>query len=1218
MKKTHKITEKAERLFRFGACKAVCAVVLTAMLAMLGSMPAKAQQYLGTISGTVTDASGAKVANAEVTVTNTDTKFVTKGKSNASGAYTVPFLPPGTYTVTMAASSFQGQSQSGVVLTVGASKEVDFVAQLGAATETVNVVANNALLDTATADIATTLTTQEVIDTPNVGRNPYVLATLAPGVINGGSGGYFQGRASTVTNPFSGVAVQLITNGISGHNRLTLNGIPNDPAERLSGPSYTGFVPSPEAVQEVKVSSSVFDAQVGHGDGTDTNVVIRNGTNSLHGAAYYAFQNTYLNANLYQNNANGQARGNDQLNQAGFVVHGPVVIPKLYNGHDKTFFLVAFERYQSHATQNYTTRLPTPAELAGDFSGLCNTFDSNGFCTSGIQLYQPNSPVDPATGNRTQFFANNNISSQLNKTGLALAGYLPQSNIPGASPTAVNYTSKQNGYQSVYPSFVVRIDQTIGEKDKLNAIYFQAGLAQVFPNQGFTKGAPPSGNGYNVYRRTKGGALDEQHIFSPSLVLDSRFGLEFHPFGLQYPGQSGVSLSGLGISGTFPTNSFPGTSLSDSYPSLAAGASGQISTDTTGQLDEILTKSIGRHTVKAGFEYSVKRYDVHNPQDGFGAFSFDRRFTQKNSINAGVGSDPNSGDSFADQLLGYPSSGSYGINASYALQQTYLAGYAQDSWRATDKLTVSYGVRYDFEDPITERFNKQISGFCFTCTSPLQATVNALTLKGGLQYASSSNRYAYPRYWKAIQPRVGINYQLTPTTVFRAGFGTIYLNTLYNPIGTGYTQSTSYNAYIGGQSAPVGTISNPFPNGVVLPTGNGAGLSTGIGQSISFIDPNHVPPRSAQYTANVQQQLPGKISLQVNYVGSKSTRLEVSHNLNVLPAQYYGGGVAELAYLNTSVPNPMAGQVPLSSTLNAATIKRHYLLDPYPQYGSVTENYSSIGSVNYNALQIQVSHPMSHHISVQGNFTWDKVMAHNGFVGDGTGAQSDDSYHQATGKLYSVQDGSPTMFGNIFGTIELPKFEKLPFYEREVVGGWKFNSVVRMTNGALIGAPGNIDIIGDYHQPGANLFRQFNTCYNSVSVNTTTTTATYTPVQTKFVNGTSSVIACDSQSPTPAFQQRYQYSIQNNSPSLNLRIIGYHPLVDMSLFKQFAIREGMSFEIRGEYFNIFNTTEFGGPGGLGSSDAGNAAGAITPQYPNGQLYQNNDARIGQLTARFNF
>jgi hypothetical protein len=1214
MKTTHGVGKKVEAVLGLCTRRALCALGL-AIVAVLLALPAAAQQYLGNISGTVVDATGAKVPNATITVKNADTHFVTKGTSNGSGAYTIPFLPPGTYTVTFAAPGFKGESESGVVLTVGASKEVDFVAKAGSAGETVEVSATNALLDTASVDIATTLSTDEVTDTPNIGRNPYVMATLAAGVINGGSGGYFAGRASTVTNPFSGVAVQLITNGISGHNRLTLNGIPNDPAERLSGASYSGFVPSPEGVEETKVSSAIFDAQVGHGDGTVTNVVIRNGTNKFHGAAYYAFQNTYLNANSYYNNSLRpiQPRNNDQLSQTGFVVDGPVLIPKLYNGHDKTFFLVAFERYQSHAVQNYAVRLPTPAELTGDFSVLCQTFDSTGFCTNGTQLYQPNSPIDPVSHNRTQFFPYNNISSQLNQTGLALAGYLPQANVPGAASTAQNYSSKQNGYESKYPSFVVRIDQTLGEKDKLNAIYFQAGLAQVFPMEGFTKGQPPSGDGYNVYRRTKGGALDEQHIFSSSLVLDSRFGLEFHPFGIHYPGESGVDLGALGISGNFPVNSFPGTSLSDGYPSLASGNSGQISTDTTGQLDEILTKSFGRHTIKAGFEYSVKRYDVHSPVDGFNAFSFDRRFTQLNSIDFSAGKGPTgtqSGDSFADQLLGLPSSGSYGINASYAQQQIYLAGYAQDSWRATDKLTVMYGLRYDLENPLTERFNKVVSGFCFTCASPLQATVTGITLNGGLQYASSSNRYPYPRYWKAVQPRVGLNYQLTPTTVFRAGFGTIYLNTLYNPIGTGYTQSTSYQSYLAGTSAPIGTISNPFPNGVQLPTGNGAGLGTALGQAVTFIDPNHVPPRIAQYTANIQQQFPGKFSLQVAYVGSKGTRLEVSHNLNLLPAQYYNQGPAGITYINTQVPNPMAGKIPLNSSLNGATILRLYLLQPYPQFSSVNENYSSIGSINYNAMQIQVNHPMWHHIRFQANFTWDKVMTHTGYL---------DNYAAALGKLDSVVDGSPTMFGNIFGTVELPKFEKLHLYEREVIGGWKFNSVVRLTNGSLLGAPGSVDIIGDYHQPGANLFRQFNTCYQSYSINNATNTVTYTNQATTYVNGVATIIGCDAKSPNPAFRQRIAYSSQSNSPVLNARTIGYHPLVDMSLFKQFKIREGVSFEIRGEYFNVFNTTEFIGPGGLGSSNAGSAAngGTITPTF-NGQLTQNNDPRIGQLTARFNF
>jgi hypothetical protein len=1199
-------------------CKTLIAALVLSVGCIASALPAAAQTNLGTVSGTVSDPTGAKVPGAVITVTQVGTNYVTTGKSNDKGDYTIPFLNPGTYTVTVTAPTFKTETENSVVLTSGDNKEVDFSVKTGAASDTVTVLSENSLVDTGTADIATTLSQQEVTDLPNNGRNPYVLATLAAGVLNGGSGGYFQGHSGNYTNPFSGVAVQLITNGISGHNRLFLNGIPNDPAERLSGPSYTGFVPSPEAVQEVKVSSSIYDAQVGHGDGTTTNIVVKNGTNSLHGAAYYAFQNTYLNANLYQNKYSNPIvpRGNDQLNQTGFVVDGPVVIPHLYNGKDKTFFLFAFERFQSHNVNQFSAELPSPAELKGDFRALCTTFDSTGFCTNGTQLYVPNSPTVGGTGAnknyRTQFFPFNQIASAINPTGAAIASYFPDSskaNISGAGPFDINYNSPENGYESKYPSFTIRGDQQITQNNRLNVIYFQAGLAQVFPTEGFDKGIATQGYGYSVYRRTKGGALDDQHIFSPTTVLDTRFGLNYHPFGLHYPGEN-FDVSKIGIQGNFPVSSFPGASLGGNYPNLQAGAAGQESTDTTGSLESVLTKVAGAHTLKFGVDYSIKRYNVHTPLDGFGQFSYVGAFTELDSVDGVSSTTANpaeqSGDSLADLLLGYPTSGSYGINASYAQQQIYVAPFVQDSWRVSNKLTMTLGGRWDYEAPITERFNKVVNGWCFTCTNPLQSQVSGLTLNGGLTYANAQNRSAYPKYFKAFQPRVGLAYQLTPTTSLRAGYGIIYLNTLYSPIGTGYTQSTSYQGQITGQSAPQTSISNPFPNGLVLPTGNGAGLSTSIGQSPSFVDPNHVPPRSAQYTLNVQQEFPGKWVLQVAYVGANPNHLEVSHNIDILPAQYWNQGAAGIAYVNTTLPNPMAGLIPQNATLNKSTIYRYYLLLPYPQFSSVTELYSSIGKAPYNAMQIQVKHPMSHHYSIQGNFTWDKVIARNGYI---------DNYAAAIGKLESIQDGSPTMFGNIFGTLELPKLLKQPAWERLPIGGWKFNSVVRLENGPLLSGPSTYAIIGSPNVKNRNLYHQYNTCYETYNSDY----ATYT-VQPTTINGSGSVTkqACDANNPGPVFQQLIPYQSQNSSPSLNLRQIGIKPLVDMSLFKSFEFGESKSFEIRGEYFNVFNTTEWGGPGGLGASNAGSAASGVTAAHPLGLLSQQNDARIGQLTARINF
>lgn len=1158
------------------------------------SVFASAQRYLGSIGGQVTDTSGAKIPGASVLSVETATHFKTSVDTGSDGAYSMPALQPGNYTLTIKATGFRIESRTDVILTAGQSIQLDVTLPPGSVNETVEVLAETSLIDTSSPTIATTLSMQEVTDLPNEGRNPFVMAALAPGMVDTASGGYFQGKSSQYTNPFSGVAVQITTYGSAGHNRLTLDGIPDDAAERFSGASYTNFVPSPEAVQEVKVENGIFDAQIGHGNGTVTNTVVRTGKNDLHGAAYYVFQNTYLNANTYEKAANNLARNNDQWSQTGLVIDGPVFIPKLYNGRNKTFFMFSLERYATHTALNYSGRVPTTDELKGDFSGLCSAFDANGKCTAGVQLYVPNSPVD-AKGNRTAYYANNNIASALNATGKDFASYMPASNVASATTTSpVNYISAQTSFPATYPSFIGRFDHAFGQKNKINVIGFRSGLTQSYPLQGFPKGIGPttatSGYGYSVTRNNRGGSVDDVQQFSDTMVLDSRFGLIYHPFGLVYPGNAGFNLASLGITSTVPFHTFPGEYMgSDGYAGLAPGAGGQISEDTLGSLDEILSKIWGRHSVRFGIEGNMSRYNVQNPQSGFGlnastspGYVFDRRFTQQN-VNATVGADAASGDPMASMLLGYFATANYNINIAYALQQIYVAPFVQDDWRFNDKLTLNLGIRWDYESPFTERYNRMNSSFCTTCASPLQTSVSGLTLKGGLQFVNSDNRNPYQRDLHNWQPRLGAAYSVTPKTVARAGFGLIFFNTMETPFASGFSQASSYtyaaNAAVNGAS--INTMSNPYPNGVTMPTGSTLGLGTALGQNVSYNDPNHVQPRSASYTFNVQQQLPNGVALQVGYVGARATRLEVSHNINFLPSQYYNQGSAGVTYLNSKVPNPMAGLVPNNAALNGATIQQYLLLQPYPEFGTVTEGYSSIGSAPYNSLQIQVSRPMKNHFSLQGNLTWDKVMTHTSYL------------NPFDTHLSSVQDPSATIVANVFGTIQLPKFKSQPYFERLFVGGWQFNGVFRAANGPLVPTPSNVNIIGPVSQPNPTYARYFNTCYENTSGALVATTA--------------SAPGCDTLSPTPAYQQRLAYTSQSNSTYIGVRE-RIHPLVDASLFKQFIFSEGRSFEIRGEFFNILNTPNFGAPGNsIGSSSFG----IVTTT-------QANDPRIGQLTARINF
>ncbi len=433
----------------------------------------------------------------------------------------------------------------------------------------------------------------------------------------------------------------------------------------------------------------------------------------------------------------------------------------------------------------------------------------------------------------------------------------------------------------------------------------------------------------------------------------------------------------------------------------------------------------------------------------------------------------------------------------------------------------------------------------------------------------------------------------------------IYFNTIESPIGTGFSATTGNTSTGSGGSnetstfQPATSLSNPFPSGIVLPTGNTLGLATAVGTNISFVDPHHVQPKAQQIAVNLQQAFPGNFQLQIGYVNFRPSELEVNQNINVLPQQYYSTStdpatnLANQTFLNTAVPNPMAGKLPAGSlsSLTGTTIARNLLLVPFPEFGSVSDNYQSIGHQRYDALQIQVSHPMRHHVSFQGSFTWNKLIDWTGF---GYGNTSSDRNFGLGSPLVKQVDPGPSLIANVFGTVELPSFASRSYYTRLALGGWKLNSVMRAQNGSLINAPGSVYQIGDPLAQAPRTFqRMFNTCYEDVTGKT--------------VNTSASVQACDATSSNPAYRQRYQYTVGNNPYYINERQRIF-PLVDASLFKQFILREGVSFEIRGEFFNIGNRPNFGGPGtGLNSSTYGVVI-----------LNQVNDARTGQLTARINF
>lgn len=1149
-----------------------------------------AQRYMGSLTGQISDPTGAKISGATVTATDTTTHFSTKTVTNESGSYSIPFLTPDTYDIVVTSSGFGTETRTGIVLIAGGSVETNFTLSVGQSNQTVTVSAANSLLDTTSANLTTTFTAKQVTDLPNIGRDPFVLASLSAGAYDAT---FMTSKANEGLAPGGNSGTAIIGNGVGGsYTMITLNGYTDAPRERISGVAgnYGGFSPSPEAVQEVGLQTAMYDAEYGYTP-TIINSVLRSGTNQYHGSLYYIFRNTYLNANTYERvpNQNGTLstsaptpRINGTWDQPGAVFDGPVRIPHLYDGRDKTYFMVAYEHIQVHwaNTASSTDLVPTSAEAGGDFSALCpGGFNASGVCNAGggVQIYDPLT-LD-ASNNRTPFPNNIIPSNRISTIGANLVKLFPAPNATVSN--TVNYIAPSPVIYQKYYSFTTRVDQLINENNKFNAIYYRDIMNQYYSNMGFPTVIGPTKQDESVWRNTEGGGLDYISILPHNWVLDARVGVIYHPFGLVYAGDP-YDLNSLGMSTNgLAYQTFPGLSMSDSYAGLQAASAGQISTDANGQTAIIVSKSIGKHNLRFGFQGYLERYNGANPLSGLGTFSFDRQFTQKNSVNTAVGADASSGNPIASLLLGYPSSGSYAVNVSFAIQQLYPGFFVQDMWRASRRLTFNAGLRWENQLPYTERYNRLNSGFCTTCVNPLQSSVSGINLLGGLQFASPSNRQYYRAENTDWQPRFGVSYAPSSKITFRGGMGLTYINSMASPIGQGFSTSTSYVATTD-NTHPATNFAVPFPSGTVEPSGNSLGLATLVGQNLSFIAPNYLRPRLLQWSTSTQVALPLNTVFQLAYVGNHVWDWPVSKNINALPAQYNLGTAANVTYLQTKVPNPLAGQVPANATLNASTIQRQYLLLPFPEFGSLTESYIPSGGSLYNALQATVRKPMGHGLSILGNFTWTHQMDEYQYMNP-TDANPE-----------RFEDPQPNLFGNLALIYQLPTFSSLPRYERSVVGGWQFNSAFRAYNGPLIGTPSGYVELSDPWLPHHTYQRYFNTCYLNTAGQRVMTTATNP--------------GCDSATSIPAFQQQYSFSLANIGPYMDHVRARAGTRLDVSLFKTFPVYENMTFEVRGEAFNLFNTPVFGTPG---LSPGSSGYGVVT-------LTQQNDPRIIQLTARVNF
>ena len=1132
-------------------------VILIALLSIFAALLG-AQEFRATISGTVTDQQSAIVPGATVEVKNLDTNATVTTVTNDSGNFVAPFLPTGRYTISVSVAGFKRAVRENILLRVGDRMQLDFQLEVGGVTEQVTVTAEAPLLETASASKGSVIDSAKVQDLPLLGRNPFMLAAVASGVQ------YTPTLASRSNRPFDngGMDSYSINGGRQTTNEFLLDGVPDTNVETGS-PSNLSFVPSPDATEEFKVQTNTYDAQYGRSGGGIINVSLKSGTNRLRGALYHYFRNDVLNANAFESNLAGAKKSAFRWNQPGVQFDGPVYLPKIYDGRDRTFFMYSWEAIRSSIPYPLTYTVPTELQRTGDFS---KTVQSNG---NPVTIYDPlTTKQSGSTYTRTDFPGNVIPQSRLDPVALKLVKYIAAPNVAGTIAGANNMITSPNPRTDAYDQHVIRIDQVINDKHKFFSRYVRGNRHEVNSDANFPHDASPW---YTHWRINQGINFDVTSSFSPTAVLSSRVGWIRHQFAIARYGD-GFDPTALGfptsLVSQMPRKFFPQISYTD-YQTFGNTGS-QFTFSDTHSLSETLNKVWGAHSLKVGAEFRIMRNNQQNPTSSFGNFSFNKAYTQKNPLSP----DAASGNTFASLLLGYPASGSLPYNVAPAYQNRYYVLFLQDDWRINRRLTLNLGLRWDYESPQSERFNQMNDGFDYTSTSPFKAP--GLSLKGGLLFIDENNRLPFKRDLNNIQPRIGVAYHASSNMVLRGGYGIMYLPTFDLGQSNGFSTSTSYVSSVDGGITPSGTLRNPYPAGIDLPVGRSQGLATLVGRGFTFGDPERKIPYVQQFSLGLQYMLPWRMVVEVTYIGSRNSALQVSKAINEVSAEVYLQGSA---VNNKLIPNPFEGLLP-GTSYNGATIVQSQLLRPYPQFGSITRAYNSIGKSWYDSLQMQLEKRLTHGLHLLASYTLAKSIEAVGYL------NSQDDINNLAKVLTGVD--APQRF-ILSGSYELP-FLKNARGVASVFGGWKMNWIAAFQSGLAVSTPSgaySTGISAKLPDGQRTLDHWFNTC-----------TLSLTGVRQNCVS-TSEPVAFTVQ---PSFTLR---TLSGRFPDVRTERA---PQIDFSLFKAFRLYERMNLQFRVEAFNLTNTPWFAAPN---TTLGGSAFGVVTKANAN-------DPRNVQLALKLVF
>lgn len=1152
-------------LSSMGIQKLVVAGLFTAILG--------GQTFTARLTGTVVDPAGAPIAGASVTVTQVDTNASKSASSGETGVYVFPILVPGVYEVSIAAPGFQKQVQKQVALGANQAVALDFKLVLASVNTEVKVTDEAPVLQTESGNVGTTIGAQTIDELPLVQRDVMSLVRLAPGVIAKGQVGDARGGRGVFNSNFS------VGGGRTSTNEVLLDGAVNT----IGDFNGVAFSPPPDAVQEFRVETNSFSAEFGRTGGGAVNIVTKSGGNKYHGTAYYYHQNDFLNANSFVNNRFGTARPVLRRHQYGFSLGGPVWVPGVYQGKNKTFFFTAFEGRQEKDPVRSVTSVPTNLERAGDFS---ETRFLGPAGAQSINIYDPaTSRAVGGVRSRDLFPGNVIPPARFDPVAVRMLREYPDANRLGSSITGrQNYLFSGNrGYSR--DLFTARIDHIFSERHRLFGRFSQQESLDTQPSVKvrFTN----SNNTKDSFHNT---GFDDTFQLTPHLFNVFRYMYVRYRANL-VSNTLGFDPTTLGLP-TYIRDSanvlfYPNVSVGSGIPDLGGTAFNNQPRDTQG-FQNNLVYARGKHTLKMGAEYRLYRFYPFQVSNPTGAYTFNQFYTSNDQIGTAR---PEQGLGLASFLLGF---GSFSFEKVEPLSayQHYLGSYFQDDWKVNARLTLNLGLRWETETGTGEAHDR------LTYFDP--NAQSALGSKGAIEFTGGKNpRTIRKTNWRNFGPRLGFAYRFNDKTAVRGGYGIFYL-----PIGleTGIV-TTPFNYTVNADVfnadyTPKTTLSNPFPNGILRP-GSSNRVDDGsfrLGNNANIVLRDQKNSYVQQWNFAVARQLGKTSSLDVTYFGSRGVRLPTnSMELNQIdPKNLANGG----GYLTELVDNPYFGKGG-TGLLALAKIPRLQLLKPYPQFASPTTANAyggsliyfrpPVGDSIYHAVTFRYDRRYSRGFSVGAHYTISKVLETGG-GGNGIAfldpAGIRDIYNVRLER--SVGSFDVPQRAVITFSAQLPFGKGKKFFNKNklanrAIGNWQFFSNTNIQAGLPVNVGGpDISRIAGAAPSRASIVAGVQAAY---------------PLDVSIANSRDWSNACGCTKPwfnPAAFTNTPEFTIPNGPRFLPNVREGWLRTTDVNLQKSVMVTERVRLSLQLRAFNVLNQVSFGGPSVItvGQANFGSAGGVV--------------------------